>query len=302
FEDSTLLEKLSAEFKRSDVLGSSSDATITEDQSVFVETLPGILSTTLETPDVIGTYELIFTMQTKSGTYRTQSSPYKYYSSAPATVIDANTHRPIEGAHVKIYRYQESYGKYASLSQGIQNTELTDVNGYMNVTLPSGKYKFEVWGIGYPKVVTEYELGIKDFSYPVISMQYHFSLRSLVTSYTEAIKENTVKFCSHVVNFATSIRSLKASFTLLAFAEILVLLIFFINQGKEKRKVSFVHWLLHTTILNLMILIGLMGYFAALLFTLYLGIQFSFPFIILSILNSYLIMRILYHVWRDSLR
>lgn len=297
FQEPEILEKLTAEFKRIDVLGATTEE-IT-DENNFVETLPGVLTARIQVPDVAATYKLVFNMQTTNGTYLTKVAAYTFHVSNPITVIDSRSNKPIEGAKLKISRYQESYGTYTLIDESIDYASESDYLGRVHVVLPSGKYKIEAVAIGYPQIVQEVALGINDFEYPVIMLVQSFSIPTIVTSVIESISTNVNNLTFNLVKFGKSYLSLKASFVAVAFFEILLLIGFFINQKPAKAKRTPARWFIQFMLINALLFVFTLKLTLTGVFIKYQGVQTALPFIILLILNLYLVIRLLKYMWKE---
>lgn len=179
-----------------------------------------------------GIYELYLRISDKSGNiFEEKAGEFRIVK--PLTVLEKKTNRPVEGATVKIFTFNESSRLYEELNQ--TNSSLTTplkthYDGTLDIVLPQGKYRAEVSSFLYKKQQVEFVLGSETGeTYPTVYLEKApFSL-ILLASYLFETGKDFYKNLSSVINgYSRSVRLFElisfliiAFFTLTAFISLL---------------------------------------------------------------------------------
>jgi len=103
-------------------------------------------------------------------------------------IVDQDS-RPIENAHLKIERFEESRKEYVVFNDAFPQSPLSksffqpyysDQKGYVFVGLPIGNYKITATAIGYEQRSQEFYLGDDFLKFPEISLRSHFSIATTI--------------------------------------------------------------------------------------------------------------------------
>lgn len=187
-KDSQNIALMAARFQNAQVLGvSNTDMKPAIEEVRLVELLPGIFSGEILTPKTSGIYNLMIDVRDIYGSYYSKAVPYIFYITQPLTIIDAKTKLPIESAFVNVLKYEVGAQRYTPLEDIFALPYFTNERGHLDITLPVGKYLFDVTAPGYAEEKVTVELGTKVFNYPIIEMQPTLSVGSTVTYYKNSI-------------------------------------------------------------------------------------------------------------------
>lgn len=182
--------KVQAVIRKSDVLGTSTFVKKQEASTEIVnlvEIEPGVYAGNLQTNDKSGTYEIYAKITDKNGNISEQKiANLKVINKF--TTLNKTNGKPIEGARVLFYIFNESTNKYqvipaSALAEG--NPVYTDKFGQVNTVLPQARYKAEISRLGFKDQTVKFTIGIKDGqNFPVVKMEKEgFNLFSTIKYY-----------------------------------------------------------------------------------------------------------------------
>ena len=139
-----------AHLQNNRVLGLTAEAAEPNTQQVrLLELLPGVFSGELKTPLEMGTYDIVLEVKSVTGGYSVQTLPQKVYVSNPITILNIQTHKPIEKAPILIKKQTTSKNHYVNLNSALTYTFETDHYGRLNTVLPVGTYEITIKATGY---------------------------------------------------------------------------------------------------------------------------------------------------------
>lgn len=163
------ISQVYARFVNSKVLGISTfTPAVAIEETRLVEISPGVYSAEILAPRKKGQYQIQLQIKDNYGGISLRTLPNKIIISSPISIINSQNGKPIEGAYVKISRFEESSRVYIPIDTGISLAYNTDEKGILSIVLPPGQYRFDVTAIGYKTVTKTVVLGIGD--YPIFKL------------------------------------------------------------------------------------------------------------------------------------
>lgn len=157
--------------KNVNVLGiTSGEIYIPDMQSQLVELVPGIFSGTLAAPKKPGKYRVEVKIHTIYGGFSLEKLPGTMYVSKPITILSTSS-KPVEGATVTLYRYNDITRLYERIDVAIPLEYKTDQLGFLRINLPYGTYKARVRAPGYKDQEHIFTLSADFPDYPTIRLQ-----------------------------------------------------------------------------------------------------------------------------------
>jgi len=182
------LSHLDGEFVNRSVLGLTTIHSPNVQKVNFIEIAPGVFSAEIMTPYLVDQYYFNLKIKNDFGGYTTRVLPYSFQVADPIKVVDQNG-KPIENAHLKIERFEESRKKFVVLNDAFPQSPLaksffqpyySDEKGYVFVALPIGNYRITATAIGYEQLSQEFYLGDDFMKFPEISLRSHFSIATAI--------------------------------------------------------------------------------------------------------------------------
>ena len=182
------LSLLEGEFVNRSVLGLTTSYAPNVQKVDFIEIAPGVFSAEIMTPYRIDQYYFSLKIKNELGGFTKRVLPYSYQVADPIKIIDQDG-RPIENAHLKIERFEESRKKFVVLNDAFPQSPLAksffqpyyaDEKGYVFVALPIGNYRITATAIGYEQITQEFYLGDDFMKFPEISLRSHFSFATTI--------------------------------------------------------------------------------------------------------------------------
>ena len=309
-EDGSKIKSMKARFINALVLGISTDEPAAHvAQTGLIEILPNLFIGELLTPRQRGSYLLEVTTSDVYGGIRKQRLAITFVNGDPITVIDGTSKEPIEGAHIKVARYDTRTNAYIPLDLGIPLTQETDQHGNLDIMLPLGTYQLEVSAAGYFSQKYVLKLTDKTTSYPVVALSENTALsesfRYIRNSYDD-ISTYLTK------NYIELLQSKRAHDLALSLSIILFLILVSLNstetishrhiikQAAKHHHVTFLVWIMRIFFIG--------GSFLAII-TAFISMPFYFVaqeplkgivICILALLNSILWIRYTGLKWKES--
>ncbi len=236
--------KVQAVIRKSDVLGANTFVKQQEASTEIVNLIeiePGVYAGNLQTSNKSGNYEIYARITDKNGNIIEQKIA-NLRVIKKFTAQNKTNGKPIEGARVLFYIFNESTGKYqvipaSALSEG--NPVYTDKSGQVNTVLPQAKYKVEVSRLGFKDQTVKFTIGIKSGQdFPLIQMEKEgFNLISTIKYY---LKTTNDIFLFNTQIYAQILTGSARFFDLVAFVILLslVLLALFAFSRKNHMPVT----------------------------------------------------------------
>jgi hypothetical protein len=255
-----------------------------EEESTFVEALPGVMTARLQVPDLLGTYQLYLKIKMKSGTFTTKVTPYTFYVSKPITIINAKTKQPIEGAFVSINTYQPGPSSYQPIETKLSLDSETNPAGELRIVLPANVYKLKVNALGYTEAEKEIKLGINDFEYPTIALTPHFGFQNTVKYFYNATR-NTLQTCAVGLENLVSSQKFFSAFIVICIIVECITLMWSLVAFRSPRKNNV--WFMMNVLLQSMALSIFAFSITVIVFALMVQHKFSETFVLITLLVAY---------------
>ena len=109
------------------------------------------------------------------------------------SVNDSKTKSPIENARVLLYLYNQTSKTYSPISPEIlpiNNPQLTNPNGTLNLTLPYGIFRADISALGYKSKSIDFEVDPGSNDYPTVYLEpQSFNIFNVTDYYTQIITD-----------------------------------------------------------------------------------------------------------------
>ncbi|OGK14604.1 hypothetical protein A2862_04030 [Candidatus Roizmanbacteria bacterium RIFCSPHIGHO2_01_FULL_38_41] len=259
------------------------------------ETLKGIFTGEILTPEVAGEYSFILKVHDTSGALRSQKLDYQLFVVEPFKVFDIKTKKPIENARLKLFHYEERLQDYVPTEESLAYYQHTDEQGVFDLVLPVGQYIFEITAIGYEPISEKIEISEAHPQYKIFYLESDGSFLSLF-SYLKSATTDVTKFLQRgIKSFFLSQRSMH---TMMAFLVIITIFLggisFFVHIDEtqisrllgtsrdQTRFLGFSKWFFETSIMFFGDSIVVISIVLGVLYAKFLGLYETFPFIMVS--------------------
>lgn len=182
------LSLLEGEFVNRSILGLTTAHSPNFQKVDFIELAPGVFSAEIMTPHRVDQYYFTLKIKDEFGGYTKRVLPYSYQVADPIKIIDFDGN-PIENAHLKIERFEESRKEFvvfndvfpqAPFAKSFFQPYYSDQDGYVFIALPVGTYRITTTAIGYEQKMQEFYLGDDFLKFPEISLRSQFSLTTII--------------------------------------------------------------------------------------------------------------------------
>ncbi len=284
-EEAEKIKQIFAKITQPNVLGLNSlKQPPAIEKTELIETSPGNFTGHLQIPKQIGKYQISLEITSTKGNYLTQTLPYQVYSSSPLKIINAKSGRPIENVDIKIFKYDQKSKNYLDFLKSFSLIRHTNHLGELPISLPAGKYKFEVNAPGFKPEIYQLELETRLSNYPLIELTPAWSITETKKYFLQSTKLFT-GFINRQINdfFSSSIAKNIVLLINITIVGPLVFLAWIKNwwQFGRKNHLNFFNffrfvfiWLLDTLIFTSLL--------SAVLFSLYQGPESSIHLIALA--------------------
>ncbi len=195
---------------RSNVLGANTfvqEADASTDYVDLVEVQPGVYTGRLRSKPIPGEYEIFVRIIDFNGNI-TEEKIADLTVTSQFTVLDKKTGRPVEGARVLFYLYNQNTKIYETISPQVlsfANPQFTDINGILSLVLPYGKYKADISNISFDSSTVEFEITPNSTKYPTVYLQEEPSnpinfLQYLGNTFIDAMYSNQQYLLAHTAS------------------------------------------------------------------------------------------------------
>lgn len=195
--------------RNNNVLGLTTNQAYASTNSLLVtELYPGNYIGSITTSNAPGSYNLLLKITDYNGNIIEQDISTLLIVDY-LNVRNVLDNSPVERAKATFYFYNQRTKIYEILSKAVtpfDNPAYSDINGFIPIVLPEGKYRVEIVTIGYETKTMEFELGPSSPQYPVVELKpapfsiqtfftYHFvntlDAVNLLTDYVDSFKNST---------------------------------------------------------------------------------------------------------------
>lgn len=158
------IKRVQAFVRNSSVLGISTfidEAEASTENVELIEIAPGVYSGKLSTKATPGTYDIFVSIEDTNGNI-SEEKVGKIRIVPRLTVLDKQTHKPIEDARLLYSRLnlrKNSYEIISELTLPIKNPTFTDNDGQSDTILPPGNYSVKVSALGYNTQQVRFKIG-----------------------------------------------------------------------------------------------------------------------------------------------
>ncbi|HEX7042363.1 MAG TPA: hypothetical protein VF189_03870, partial [Patescibacteria group bacterium] len=129
--------------------------------------------------------------------------------SLPIQIIDKATEIPVADARIFYYFYNDKTNKFEPITQNfgsIKNPDFSDKNGFVNTTLPQGKYKAEVSALFYDNTSKIFVID-ESHPYPKIELKNDpYSFLGTFIYLKNSFNDFTNVLLNRIYNFSTTAR------------------------------------------------------------------------------------------------